>query len=415
MYENVQTIVADTFDQCKEKLYSVYGDGFEIRDKQIVHSKGFLGFGQKVRIEVKYVVKERNKPVEDNNFLWKTAQSQKEDEEQQWREKQQAILNSQTSTILTAQVSKMEEVQSQISALEETLSRKLNTLGTAEKPESITRIEELLSQNDFSFSYIQMITDRMRQMFSLEQLNDFDLVERTVIDWIGETIVPAEERHIRPPHVVILVGPTGVGKTTTMVKLCAQEIIRTRNTDHPSDVRLITTDGTRVGAFEQLEHFGSIFQKEVLKAESNEDMISLFNANKNHCDSIYIDTSGYSPNDSAHIGSMKAMLDVPGLSPDIYLAFDAKTKYRDIINIMNNFEPFSYGSVIVTKCDESGQYGNIISALYDKHKKIAYITDGQNAARNISRADVVYFLTRLEGFNVDREHINKKFLNSEEK
>ena len=417
MYENeiLQEVTADTYDKCKEKLYMLYGDGYEIRDRRITSTHGFLGLHKKEQVVVKFIVRERNKPADPANFLWRQAQSQKdEEEEQKWKDNQQAILSAQTSTLISAQVSKMDEVQDRISQMEESINRKLAALGNSEKHESISKIEELLSQNEFSFSFIQMITDKIRQTFSLDQLNDFNLVERTVVDWIGETIVPAEEHHVRPPHVVILVGPTGVGKTTTLVKLFAQEIIRTKNTDHPSDVRLISTDGTRVGAYEQLERFGEIFSKEVLKAESQEDVAHLFNQYKNHCDSIYIDTSGYSPNDSTHIGSMKAMLDVPGLSPDVYLAFDAKTKYRDIINIMNNYEPFSYGSVIVTKCDESNQYGNIISALYEKHKKIAYVTDGQNAARNISRADVIYFLTRLEGFNVDRNHINKKFLNSEE-
>ena len=141
----------------------------------------------------------------------------------------------------------------------------------------------------------------------------------------------------------------------------------------------------------------------------------MFTEYKDHCDAIYIDTSGYSPNDSENIGKMKSLLDVPGLSPEMYLAFDAKTKSRDIANIIKNYEPFGYNAVIVTKCDESEQYGNVISALYEKHKSIAYITDGQNAARNIIPANVIYFLTRLEGFNIDRAHIEEKFQYSEGK
>jgi len=97
------------------------------------------------------------------------------------------------------------------------------------------------------------------------------------------------------------------------------------------------------------------------------------------------------------------------MNPDIYLAFMAGAKARDQQNIMQNYEPFGYKSVIVTKCDESEQFGNVISVLYDKHKSISYITHGQVASRDITKASVVDFLKRLEGFKVDRIHIEDKF------
>lgn len=106
---------------------------------------------------------------------------------------------------------------------------------------------------------------------------------------------------------------------------------------------------------------------------------------------------------------MKNILEVPGLNPDIYLMMDAKTKARDMINIMQNYEPFGYGSVIISKCDEAGVLGNVISALSEKHKTISYITTGQSAARDIKRVNPLDFIMRLEGFNIDRDHIEEKF------
>ena len=106
---------------------------------------------------------------------------------------------------------------------------------------------------------------------------------------------------------------------------------------------------------------------------------------------------------------MKLILDVPGMNPDIYLALMAGTKTRDLQNIMQNYEPFGYTSVIVTKCDETTRFGNIISVLNEKRKAISYWTDGQVISRNIQRAGVVDFLIRLAGFNVDRIHVEEKF------
>ena len=78
-------------------------------------------------------------------------------------------------------------------------------------------------------------------------------------------------------------------------------------------------------------------------------------------------------------------------------------------NEMQNYEPFGYKSVIVTKCDESEQFGNVISMLYEKHKAISYYTHGQVASRDITRAGVVDFLMKLENFKIDRIHIEDRF------
>ena len=104
-------------------------------------------------------------------------------------------------------------------------------------------------------------------------------------------------------------------------------------------------------------------------------------------------------------------INAEGMNPDVYLAVCASTKARDIENIMRNYEPFGYKSVIITKCDESEQYGNIISVLFDSHKSVSYITNGQQIAQGkcIKRAEVVDFLVRLEDFQVDRIHIEDKF------
>ena len=72
---------------------------------------------------------------------------------------------------------------------------------TQEKHESIKRIDEMLEQNEFSFSYINMIEEKIRNDFSHEQLDNFDLVERRVVDWIGESISVAKDTTFRPPHV----------------------------------------------------------------------------------------------------------------------------------------------------------------------------------------------------------------------
>ena len=106
---------------------------------------------------------------------------------------------------------------------------------------------------------------------------------------------------------------------------------------------------------------------------------------------------------------MKNILNVENLNPEVHLSLSASTKSSDLSNIIRNYEPFGYDSVIITKCDETKQIGNIISVLFDKHKSISYITDGQRVPRNIKKADKIDMLIRLTGFEIDREHIEEKF------
>jgi flagellar biosynthesis protein FlhF len=211
--------------------------------------------------------------------------------------------------------------------------------------------------------------------------------------------------------LVNVMSSPGAGKTTTLVKLAAQFVksyAQSHDGNRP-EICFITTDSMRVGAMEQLERWGKHMGSRVYKAERAEDLKTLYDENRASMDAIFIDTSGFSPNDATHIAQMKLLLEVPGMNPDIYLAFTAGTKSRDLQNIMQNYEPFGYKSVIVTKCDESEQFGNVISVLYDKHKSISYITHGQVASRDISKASVIDFLIRLENFKVDRIHIEDKF------
>ncbi len=394
----VQKLVAKNYEEAKRRLNELYGRDFTITNKRQILSGGFLGFGQQEKLEVSYTVKDRSArpdlsaPPEPDSAAFSRLQ------EDVLRAAEKRLRDSQADSI----GSKLDELKSE-------LKKEIQSVSGGEKHPSIRKIEELLVQNEFTFSYISSVTDRIKKTFPLEQLDDFDSVQRAVVDWIGESVTIAPERVFRKPHVVIIVGPTGVGKTTTLMKLAAQFVLKAKKEDRAADLCLITTDTMRVGAMEQISRYGDIFVTNVLKAESAADVKKIYEERKDSVDEFFIDTSGYSPNDARHIGEMKMTLDVQGLDPDIYLAVAASTKARDLQNIMQNYEPFGYKSVIVTKCDESDQYGNVISVLSEKHKSVSYITNGQNAARNIERASVVQFLTRLENFKIDRVHIEDKF------
>ena len=399
---DVKTVKGISIEECKEKLWKEYRHDYKIIDQR----DDFENYGPfrlfKRPIKVVRYVPYRKSYNPDNYFIHNRT------EEEELEQNRQAILQANNITLLTSQIKEMnksmEDLKNQVANQQKSYSHSM-----FDQHETITKIQEILQQNEFSFSYIKMIEEKIRTTFSLEELNDFKLVERYVVDWIAESIEIKQQKFFRPPHVYIIVGPTGVGKTTTIEKIASNTIMDAKKNNEPRpSLCIITIDIMKAGALEQLKRVGEILGEEVKKAESAADVQQLYEENKNHVDYIFIDTSGYSPNDSQHIADMKRILDVK-MNADVYLSVSATTKTSDLINIFRNYEPFAYDSVIITKADETNQFGNVISVLWEKHKSISYITDGQGIPRDIHKADVIDIIKRLDGFEVDRIHLEDKF------
>ncbi len=391
-----QVITGKDFEDCKRKLLEAYGHNYTILGKRPQFKPGFFGFGQKEYWEVKYSVGSENRLSPQETF-------QKNRDE---------ILNKSGASV--TQTMQIANLNKKLEEYQKSLAEKLEEIASAtnagDKPVSIQKIEDLLQDNEFTFSYINKITPRLRSELSVEELENFDFVQEKVVDWIGESIKITPKVMHKYPHVIILVGPTGVGKTTTIAKLAGTMILDARDANEvPPKIRMITTDHTRVGAEEQLRRYGDLLGTNVDKAQSAEDVKKIFDSYKDSTDVLFIDTPGYSPNDSENIGKMRKMLEVKGIHPDVYLTFTASSKARDMNSIIQNYEPFNFASVIITKWDETSAIGNVISVLSEKNKSVSYITDGQQVPRKIERATTLKFLLNLNDFTINREHIDEKF------
>ncbi|MCL2762545.1 MAG: AAA family ATPase [Treponema sp.] len=287
------------------------------------------------------------------------------------------------------------------------IQEKIGT-GREQKPDhdSLNRIAEMLRLNDFSERYIAGILEKMRKELPLDILENFDVVQERVLVWIGESIklfsIPEN-----PSRLMVLIGPTGVGKTTTVAKLAA---IYTMNSGRPSfSIRMITIDAFKIGARDQIEDFGDIMEIPVSYVDNHRDLRREIDLYREETDIILVDTIGRSPRDSAKLGEMKDLLDACGSKAEVHLVLAASTKTSDIEYALRQFEPFNYQAVLLTKLDETSHVGNIISALAERGKAISYITDGQAVHKDIKKASVVRFLINLDEFRVDREQFEKRF------
>ncbi|MBN1524471.1 MAG: flagellar biosynthesis protein FlhF [Spirochaetales bacterium] len=277
--------------------------------------------------------------------------------------------------------------------------------------ESISKIREMMKNNDFSSELIQEISERIKNDFSLFELEQFERVENTVAHWIAEKIkIVKNTVSEKKPRVIIVVGPTGVGKTTTIAKLAAFYGVE-NNGKKPLSVKIVTIDNYRIGAKKQIEIYGEIMQIPVAAAETQGDLKKLF-ALYQDADLILVDTIGKSQRDYTKLAEMKEILQGAFPEPEIHLAISATTKTKDLEEIFQQFESFGYTRVIVTKLDETSQIGNIISVLAKKNKPISYITDGQKVPQDIEEAGVVRLMRQLEGIRYNRALFEQRYSDS---
>lgn len=260
------------------------------------------------------------------------------------------------------------------------------------RPESLRRIEQVLEQNDFAPSYIKKILSQLEAEISYENLQNWGYVVKRVREFIKNDIkifAPAAREGVC--RVVILLGPTGVGKTTTVAKLAA------RSVKAGLRVKIITTDKYKIGADKQIEALAGIMNVPVASVGDFENMSRQMRLWKPESDIIYVDTIGRSPKNPEEINSMRQVILGCGEMTEKYLTVSATTKISDLYEIFRQFEPFGYCSIICTKMDETSHAGNIVSAVYNRNKSLAFITTGQKIPANITEAAPDILLEYMEG------------------
>jgi len=396
---------------CELKITEKYKRPFHIISEKEIKIGGFMGLFSKPGVEVGFCFLPstyKNPSLGSRAYEATNNPAGLEEEKKKviaaaGKNYEQSVINSRD----TAQ-----QILNSINDSINEIREKINTGGREEHP-AFVRAAELLRLNDFSEKYTAGILERLRKELPLETLDDPDAVQEKMLEWIGESIsIYKEDAAAQKPRIMVLVGPTGVGKTTTISKLAAIYGIE-RDGVPAVEVRMITIDAFRICAKEQLETIGNLMQIPVLSADSKMTLRKEIALNSEYVDLFLIDTIGKSPKDAAKLGEMKEILDGCGRGAEYHLVLSAGTKTSDIEDILRQFEPFNYRSVILTKLDETDRIGNIISALAVKKKPVSYITDGQTIPVDIKKASVVRFLINLEGFKVDREKIEKRFPSGE--
>ncbi|MEE9281582.1 MAG: flagellar biosynthesis protein FlhF [Myxococcota bacterium] len=196
------------------------------------------------------------------------------------------------------------------------------------------------------------------------------------------------ERGAPPSRVQVFIGPTGVGKTTTIAKLAARA-----ERSAPGQVLIITTDVHRVAAVEQMVRFGEILSVPVEVAISPEDLSRAL-ASAQDRERVFVDTTGCRHRDFTSLRHLAAQIEAAG-DAEVMLVMSATTRAVDSAEMLEAFSDLPWSRVIMTKLDETRIYGELYNCVVRGGRPIACVTNGQAVPENLESLDTPGILRKV--------------------
>lgn len=391
--------IADTMSKIKREL----GPEAVILQTRQVKEGGFLGFFARTKVEITAALEDKAVPVQMAATLYEPVQGVSADVSadaikkayEAFREKENEFTRAELKSDDSNRMDQVPEDEQQLSESESTRSelKQMHTIlkeikeqisqstETKEKtPHVLSRWEEYLISRGISQEQTAILLHNTKRDLAPELLTDANAVYEKIQNEIArlcvntETIRPRKSRSL----VVALIGPTGVGKTTTIGKLAAGfSIIERRK------VALVTADTYRVAAVEQLKTFGEIIGVPVEVVMTPDGLKEAIDRHKDK-ELVFIDTAGRSPHHEQHMAELEAFLDK--VKPDLtLLAMNVTTNLPDQIKAFDRFRKLST-HLILTKLDESCSPGSILDLIVKTNLPVAYLTNGQNVPDDIDAA-----------------------------
>ncbi|MGN0482764.1 MAG: flagellar biosynthesis protein FlhF [Lachnospiraceae bacterium] len=241
-------------------------------------------------------------------------------------------------------------------------------------------IYEILLDNEVNEKYVNQIIDEIEKIMRNGSSVDYILsnVYQKMILKFGQpkTISMATNGG---PKVVFFIGPTGVGKTTTIAKIASKFKL-----EYGKKVAFLTADTYRIAAAEQLRTYANILDTPLSIIYTAEEMNEIIEK-ENEYDLILIDTAGFSHKSDAQKKDMQHLINSldPQYEKEVFLVVSATTKYKDLLDITDTYKQITDYKIIFTKLDETTSYGNILNIKLYADVDLSYTTNGQNVPDDI--------------------------------
>ena len=288
-----------------------------------------------------------------------------------------------------------EELRGQLSELQtmvEDLCRRSQRSSLHDLPEELFHLYTDLIEAEVNEELARELVERVRQEAPAEELPDQAIVRARVTRMIEEQIQAAGPIRITAGkrRLVALVGPTGVGKTTTIAKLAANFRLREKRR-----VGLITVDTYRIAAVEQLRTYADIIDLPMQVVSTPREMREAMHA-MGDLDLVLMDTAGRSPKDEVKIQELKAFLS-EAQADEVHLVLSSVTGAATLERTAERFAAVGTTHLVLTKLDETSGLGNLLPLLRGSGLPLSYLTNGQNVPDDIEPADRRRFANMILG------------------
>lgn len=268
-------------------------------------------------------------------------------------------------------------------------------------PSEFSEIYKLAKTSGMGEDHLENIMNLTLEHMPVRMKNSSETIKR-YFQVLLRKLIPVRVEAELPKgskRVMMFVGPTGVGKTTTIAKLAARySYIQEKR----SKVGIITLDTYRIGAVEQLFAYAKMMRLPIEDVVDPSDFNSALSS-LGHCDVILIDTVGSSQYDKEKLIKLNKFLQNSQMQIDVNLVLSAGCKLEDLKEIYKNFSFLNIDTLIFTKFDETKVFGTIFSLIYDTDKPVSYFSIGQEVPDDIVPASSDFLVECiLEGFEKKR-------------
>jgi flagellar biosynthesis protein FlhF len=279
----------------------------------------------------------------------------------------------------TAAVLGLTQEMTSLKSMVKDLVNQVRLQHTPQVPEELFEHYQHLIQSQVAEELAIDIVKNIQKQCRPEHLLQKDYVNEQIAYQL-EKLIPVSGEIVRKktagPHVVALIGPTGVGKTTTIAKLAANLKLREKR-----KIGLITIDTYRIAAIDQLKKYADIIGSPLRIVGNPEDLRDAV-ASMSDCDFILIDTAGRSPNDTLKLHELKNFL--AAAAPDeVHLVLSTTASQACVELAIERFGEVRIDKIIFTKLDEAAHVGVVLNVVRKVNKALSYVTTGQDVPRDI--------------------------------
>lgn len=276
-----------------------------------------------------------------------------------------------------------EELKKEIADLKSIMQSLQRHSIQSQYPDELLPFIDFLKQQELSKELITAISDELFQHFkNKNQEISFNEMRTVAESYLRAQLMDVEIGGLTYEKKYInILGPTGVGKTTTIAKMAARSVLEKKK-----KIGFITTDTYRIAAIEQLKTYAGLLQAPIEIAYNVEDYKNALEK-LDHLDLIFIDTAGRNYKEAKYVDDLQQLIDFSEQA-ESFLVLSLTAKERDLESIITQFEGMPIKKFIFTKLDETNSIGTIFNLMIKYKKGLAYYTDGQEVPEDIEQPDL---------------------------